>query len=124
MRCALVAVDPDGNTLFVSGRDFKVRNSRTRKIRRRLQELLATRKAQKQDTRSVRRLLKRLGHKQRNRTRALPLFEEAAAACGRAKNEDLDAKSAYQLARCLYSKGDYPKAAEAFLHVEATFPQS
>jgi putative transposase len=66
---ALVAVDPDGNTLFVSGRDFKVRNIRTRKTRRRLQEQLATRKAHKQDTRSVRRLLKRLGRTQRNRTR-------------------------------------------------------
>jgi IS605 OrfB family transposase len=66
---ALVAVDPDGNTLFVSGREFKVRNSRTRKTRRRLQEQLATHKAHKQDTRSVRRLLKRLGRKQRNRTR-------------------------------------------------------
>jgi IS605 OrfB family transposase len=66
---ALVAVDPDGNTLFVSGRDFKVRNIRTRKTRRRLQETIATHKAHKQDTRSVRRLLKRLGRKQRNRTR-------------------------------------------------------
>lgn len=66
---ALVAVDPDGTTLFVSGRDFKVRNIRTRKTRRRLQESLATHKAQKQDTRSVRRLLKRLGRKHRNRTR-------------------------------------------------------
>src|SRR5690606_4211270 len=66
---ALVAVDPDGNTLFVSGRDFKVRNIRTRKTRRRLQETLASHKAQKQDTRSLRRLLKRLGRKQRNRTR-------------------------------------------------------
>jgi IS605 OrfB family transposase len=66
---ALVAVDPDGNTLFVSGRDFKVRNIRTRKIRRRLQEQLATHTAHKQATRSLRRLLKRLGRKQRNRTR-------------------------------------------------------
>jgi IS605 OrfB family transposase len=66
---ALVAVDPDGNTLFVSGREFKVRNIRTRKTRRRLQEQLATHTAHKQDTRSVRRLLKRLGRKQRNRTR-------------------------------------------------------
>jgi IS605 OrfB family transposase len=66
---ALVAVDPDGNTLFVSGRDFKVRNIRTRKTRRRLQETLAAHKAHTQDTRSVRRLLKRLGRKQRNRTR-------------------------------------------------------
>src|SRR5512145_1512487 len=66
---ALVAVDPDGNTLFVSGRDCKVRNIRTRKTRRRLQAQLATHKAQKQDTRSLRRLLKRLSRKQRNRTR-------------------------------------------------------
>jgi len=66
---ALVAVDPDGNTLFVSGRNFKVRNTRTRKTRRRLQQLLATRKAHKQDTRAVRRLLKRHGRKHRNRTR-------------------------------------------------------
>jgi IS605 OrfB family transposase len=66
---ALVAVDPDGNTLFVSGRDVKVRNIRTRKTRRRLQASLATRKAQKRDTRSIRRALKRLGRKQRNRTR-------------------------------------------------------
>lgn len=66
---ALVAVDPEGNSLFVSGRDIKVRNTRTRKNRRRLQQLLATRKAQKQDTHSVRRLLKRQGRKQRNRTR-------------------------------------------------------
>jgi putative transposase len=66
---ALVAVDLDGNTLFVSGRNLKVRNIRTRKTRRRLQETLAAHKAQKQDTRSVRRLLKRLGRRSRNRTR-------------------------------------------------------
>jgi IS605 OrfB family transposase len=66
---ALVAVDPDGTTLFVSGRAFKVRNTRTRKTRRRLQAQLATHKAQKHDTRSIRRVLKRLGRKQRNRTR-------------------------------------------------------
>lgn len=74
---ALVAVDPDGNTLFVSGREFKVRNIRTRKTRHRLQEQLAARKAQKQDTRSVRRLLKRLGRTQRNRTRT---FSQQTAA--------------------------------------------
>jgi putative transposase len=66
---ALVAVDPDGATLFISGREFKVRNIRTRKTRRRLQETLAAHKAQKHDTRSVRRVLKRLGRRQRNRTR-------------------------------------------------------
>ncbi|MCG8346254.1 MAG: transposase [Chloroflexales bacterium] len=66
---ALVAVDSDGVALFISGRDSKVRNIRTRKTRRRLQHVLAIRKAQKQDMRSVRRRLKRLGRKQRNRTR-------------------------------------------------------
>jgi IS605 OrfB family transposase len=66
---ALVAVDPDGNTLFVSGKSVKVKNRRTAKTRARLQSKLASRKAEKKDTRSVRRLLKRLGRKQRNRTR-------------------------------------------------------
>lgn len=66
---ALVAVDPDGRTLFISGKATKVKNRRTAKTRSRLQSKLATRKAQKKDTRSMRRLLKRLGRKQRNRTR-------------------------------------------------------
>jgi len=66
---ALVAVDPDGNCLFVSGKTVKVKNQRTAKTRARLQSKHATRKAKKQDTRSIRRLLKRLGRKQRNRTR-------------------------------------------------------
>ncbi|GHO54825.1 RNA-guided endonuclease InsQ/TnpB family protein [Ktedonobacter robiniae] len=66
---ALVAVDPDGQTLFVSGKDVKVKNRRTAKTRARLQRKHATRKAEKKDTRSIRRLLKRLGRKQRNRTR-------------------------------------------------------
>lgn len=66
---ALVAIDPDGATLFVSGKDVKARNIRTRKTRRRLQESLATHKAPTHDTRSIRRVLKRLGRTQRNRTR-------------------------------------------------------
>jgi hypothetical protein len=66
---ALAAVDPDGNILFVSGQDVKVRNTRARTTRRRLQEQLATHKAQTQYTRSLRRLRKRLGRTQRNRTR-------------------------------------------------------
>jgi soluble lytic murein transglycosylase len=61
--------------------------------------------------------------KQRNRTRAAPLFEEAVTACGKTQNEDLKAKAVYQLARCLYSKGDYDKAADAFLRVEAQYPK-
>lgn len=66
---ALVAVDPGGRTLFVSGKAVKVKNRRTAKTRARLQFKHATRKAQHKDSRSVRRLLKRLGRKQRHRTR-------------------------------------------------------
>jgi IS605 OrfB family transposase len=69
MTNALVAVDPDGNELFVSGKDLVVANEKTRKTRRRLQQKLAGHKAEGKDTRSVRRALKRLGRKQSNRTR-------------------------------------------------------
>ncbi len=66
---ALVAVDADGNTLFVSGKEVKVRNKRTFNTRKRVQKKHATRKAEHKDTRSTRRVLKRLGRKQSNRTR-------------------------------------------------------
>lgn len=66
---ALVAADPDDNIFFASGRAVKVANRRTQKTRARLQRTHAARKAERRDTRSVRRALKRLGRKQRNRTR-------------------------------------------------------
>ena len=66
---ALVAVDADNRELFISGREIKVKNIRTRKTRSRLQRKLATHKAEKRDTRSVRRRLQRHGRRQRNRTR-------------------------------------------------------
>lgn len=66
---AIVAVDPDGNEFFYSGKDHRVKTRRTQKTRARLQRKLATLKAQKQDTRSIRRLLKRQGRVQSNRTR-------------------------------------------------------
>lgn len=66
---ALVAVDADGRELFLSGLRQKVANTRTRKTRARLQRKRATRKAEGRDTRSVRRVLKRLGRRQANRTR-------------------------------------------------------
>ena len=53
---ALVAVDPDGRSLFISGKAIKVKNRRTAKTRARLQSKHAARKAQHKDTRSVRRL--------------------------------------------------------------------
>jgi IS605 OrfB family transposase len=66
---ALVAVDPDGRELFISGKVVKVKNRRTAQTRARLQRKHATRKAQHKDTRSVRRVMKRLGRKQSHRTR-------------------------------------------------------
>jgi IS605 OrfB family transposase len=66
---ALVAVDPDGTTLFVSGKAVKVANKRNFKTRKHVQRKLATHKAEDHDTRSVRRVLKRLGRKRSNRTR-------------------------------------------------------
>jgi hypothetical protein len=66
---ALVAVNLEGAPLFVSGRAVKVANARSFKTRKRLQAKLAIRKAEHQDTRSVRRVLKRLGRKRSNRTR-------------------------------------------------------
>jgi hypothetical protein len=73
---ALVAVTPDGETLFVSGKAVKVANTRNFKTRKRLQRKLAARKAEHQDTHSVRRVLKRLGRKRSNRTRT---FAQTAA---------------------------------------------
>jgi putative transposase len=66
---AIVAVDPNGHTLFVSGKSVKVKNRRTAKTRARLQRKLAHCKAEQKDTHSVRRVLKRFGRKQRHRTR-------------------------------------------------------
>ena len=73
---AIVAMDADDRTFFESGKAVKVTNKRTFKTRKRLQRKLATRKAEGQDTRSVRRLLKRLGRKRSNRTRT---FAQTAA---------------------------------------------
>ncbi|HEY9635965.1 MAG TPA: transposase [Coleofasciculaceae cyanobacterium] len=65
----LVAVDADDRELFISGQAIRIKNYRTNKTQSRLHKKLAARKAEKKDTRSCRRLLKRLGRKQRNRTR-------------------------------------------------------
>jgi IS605 OrfB family transposase len=65
---ALVAVDADGRELFLSGKATKVRNQRTMQTTKRVQRHLATRKAEHRDTRSVRRVLKRLSGRRRRRT--------------------------------------------------------
>lgn len=71
-----VASDIEDNVLFVSGKDLKVRNKRTRQTRKRLQTKLANHKAQNKDTRSLRRLLKKQSRKQSNRTKT---FAQTAA---------------------------------------------
>lgn len=73
---ALVAVNPEGEPLFISGLRTKVANKRSFKTRKRLQSKLASRKAERRDTRSVRRLLKRLGRQRSNRTKT---FAQTAA---------------------------------------------
>lgn len=65
---AVVAVDAAERILFVSGRSKKIHDARTRKTRKRLQKKLAILKAQKRSTKSVGRVLKRLGRKQSRRT--------------------------------------------------------
>jgi len=73
---ALVAVNPEGQALFISGLRTKVANKRSFKTRKRLQSKLASRKAERTDTRSVRRTLKRLGRQRSNRNRT---FAQTAA---------------------------------------------
>ena len=76
---ALVA-STDKKTLFVSGKALSIRNTKSRKVRSRLQSKLAGKKAQHRDTRSVRRVLKRLSRKTRNRNRTF-CQETAAKLC-------------------------------------------
>jgi putative transposase len=66
---AVVAVDSDGNVLFVSGKAVKVANERNYKTGKRLQKKFAAYKAERRNTHSVRRMLKLLGRKSSNRTR-------------------------------------------------------
>jgi len=66
---ALVAVDADGQELFISGLATKVKNKRTMQTTKRVQSKLAAKKAEKRDTHSVRRVLKRLSGRRKRRTR-------------------------------------------------------
>jgi putative transposase len=68
---ALVAVDPDGRELFISGHDTKVKNRITARTVSRVQKKLATQKAEGKDTRAVRRALKRLSRRRARRTHDL-----------------------------------------------------
>ena len=61
--------------------------------------------------------------KQRQRTRAAPLFAEAETACQRAQNRDLVVRSLYQGARCLASAGERDKAMALYARIESEFPE-
>jgi putative transposase len=66
---AIVAVDADGNELFISGLCRKIKNKRTYKTIKRLQRKLAQLKAEGKNARSVVRDLKRLRAKRSRRTK-------------------------------------------------------
>lgn len=76
---ALVA-STESSTLFVTGSKLRTANTKTRKTRRRLQQKLSDHKAKHRNTRSVVRVLKRLGRKQRNRNASF-CKETAAKLC-------------------------------------------
>jgi soluble lytic murein transglycosylase len=57
--------------------------------------------------------------KQRQRSRAAPLFDEAETACARAKNQDLHAKALYQGARSWAAAGDRTAALAHYARVES-----
>jgi IS605 OrfB family transposase len=65
----LVAIKETGEVFFESGLRLRVWRKRHRKKVARLQKKLAGHKAQHEDTRSVRRVLKRLSSRQRNYTK-------------------------------------------------------
>jgi IS605 OrfB family transposase len=65
---AVVAVDADGRELFITGKATKVRNQRTMQTTKRVQRKLATWKAEGKDTHGVRRVLKRLSGRRKQRT--------------------------------------------------------
>jgi len=76
MKNALVA-STITDTLFISGSKLQIKNRRKRQLRSRLQKKLALHKANNHSTRSVRRLLKRLGRSHRNRN--VTFCKESAA---------------------------------------------
>jgi soluble lytic murein transglycosylase len=59
--------------------------------------------------------------KQRQRARAAPLFDQAAADCGNAGDRDLWARSLYQGARSYASAGDKEKALALYAQIEKDF---
>jgi IS605 OrfB family transposase len=67
-------------TFVIRGKTLSIKNTKTRKVRSRLQKKLAEKKAQHLDTRSVRRVLKRLSRTTKNRNKTF-CQETAAKLC-------------------------------------------
>src|SRR5256714_10005929 len=65
---ALVAVEADGREFFFTGKEAKVKNKRPSQTRTRIQRKQAATKAEKRNTHSCRRLLKRLARRRSRRT--------------------------------------------------------
>jgi soluble lytic murein transglycosylase len=61
--------------------------------------------------------------KQRQRTRAAPLFEQAISICRQAKEHDFTARSLYQGARSLASSGNKEKALTLYAQIEKDYPE-
>ena len=61
--------------------------------------------------------------KQRNRTRAAPLFDEAFPLCRAAKDADLEVKSSYQAGRSYAILGQHELAAARYLQLERRHPE-
>ena len=61
--------------------------------------------------------------KQRQRTRAVPLFAEATTACEHVQNRDLAVRSLYQGARCLAATGERDQALALYARIEAEFAE-
>ena len=60
--------------------------------------------------------------KQRDRARAEPFYTKAIEACSKAKNTDLEVKSLYNGARCLYKQGKHGLAVARFAELEQKHP--
>ncbi len=62
-------------------------------------------------------------YKQRNRTKAAPLFLDALAACKAVDNADLTVKAAYQAGRSFATLGQREKAISYYAQIEASHPE-
>jgi len=65
----IVATDINNRVFFEDGLDHRIKNTKLRKVRKRLNAKFVARKAEGKNTHSIVRLFKRLRHKQNNRTK-------------------------------------------------------